>query len=405
MRILLVSNLYPPYWLGGYEQIAEWAAEGLRRRGHAVEVLTGRGAALVGRPEIHPDLDLDLEALCAMSSGAGIAFAPTLGEGLRRHVFNRTNYRTCLRLIERFHPDVASFWNTGFLTLSPLLAARRSRVPAVVHLSDVAFNPFRNPHAPAFPESLRGVARATVGGLLRLSRPLRFTVPSIFLKENLLRAEGLPASRMDLLPWPVGPAISATEPMARNGTPATRLLFVGSLIPEKGPDVLIAAFGRALAERSDLRLTIVGGGPRGYVDSLRQAASGLPVRFAGRLERPAVIEAYRSHDVLVFPSVWGEPFSLVPLEAMAMGLTVVATRTGGTPEAVVPEKTGLLVPPSDAPALAGAILRVVEDSPFARALAREGEAWARRTQGFERFLDRLESLYENCRDGGSRAGR
>ena len=405
MRILLVSNLYPPYWLGGYEQIAEWVALGLKRRGHVVEVLTGHGPALVGRPEIHPDLDLDLEALCAMSSGTGIAFAPTLGEGLRRHVFNRTNYRTCLRLIERFRPDVASFWNTGFLTLSPLLAARRSRIQTVVHLSDVAFNAFHNPHAPAFPEGLRGVARATVNGLLRLSRPTRFTVPSVFLKEKLVRGEGLPPSRMDVLPWPVEPAIGATEPMARNGTPATRLLFVGALIPEKGPDVLIDAFRRAHAVRHELRLTIVGGGPRSYVESLRDAANGLPVRFSGRLERPAVIEAYRSHDVLVLPSVWGEPYSLVPLEAMAMGLTVIATRTGGTPEAVVSEKTGLLVPPRDAGALAGAILRVAEDSPFARTLARGGEAWARQSHGFDHFLDRLEVLYENCRDGGSRAGR
>lgn len=405
MRILLVSNLYPPYWVGGYEQIAEWTAEGLRRRGHMVEVLTGQGPALAGRPGIHPELDLDLEALCAMSSDTGIAFAPTLGEGVRRNVFNRRNYRACYDLIERFRPDLASFWNTGFLTLSPLFAARRSRVRAVVHLSDVALNAFRNPHAPTFPEGLRGVARAAVAGLLRLSRPMRFTVPSAFLKEKLVRGERLPASRTDILPWPVEPAISATEPTTRNGAPPTRLLFVGSLIPEKGPDVLIDAFRRALAERPDLRLTIVGSGPRRYVEGLRDEARGLPVRFAGRLERAAVIEAYRSHDVLVFPSVWGEPFSLVPLEAMAMGLTVVATSTGGTPEAVVPEKTGLLVPPRDAAAMAAAILRVVQDSSFARGLARAGEAWARQHQGFDHFLDRLEVLYENCRDGGSRAGR
>jgi len=215
----------------------------------------------------------------------------------------------------------------------------------------------------------------------------------------------LPASRTDVLPWPVEPLIDATGPVARNGGSPTRLLFVGSLIPEKGPDVLIEAFRRALAERSDLRLTIVGTGPRGYVDGLREAARGLPVRFAGRLERPEVVDAYRSHDVLVFSSVWGEPFSLVPLEAMAMGLTVIATRTGGTPEAVVPGKTGLLVPPRDAAALADAILRVAGDSSLARSLAREGEAWARENRGFDSFLGRFEALYEDCRDGGSRAAR
>jgi glycosyltransferase involved in cell wall biosynthesis len=238
-----------------------------------------------------------------------------------------------------------------------------------------------------------------------LSRPERFTVPSIFLKERLVHGEGLPASRTDVLPWPVEPLIDATGPVARNGGPPTRLLFVGSLIPEKGPDVLIEAFRRAFAERSDLRLTIVGAGPRGYVDGLHDAARGLPVQFTGRLERPGVVDAYSSHDVLVFPSVWAEPFSLVPLEAMAMGLTVIATRTGGTPEAVAPGQTGLLVPRWDAAALADAILRVAGDSSLARALARGGETWARENRGFDGFLGRLEALYEDCRDGGSRAAR
>jgi len=159
--------------------------------------------------------------------------------------------------------------------------------------------------------------------------------------------------------------------------------------------VLIEALRQAIPSRPDLSLTLVGEGPAGYVASLRRSAVGLPLRFTGRLDHAAVIDAYRSHDVLVFPSTWEEPYAVVPLEAMSMGLAVIATRTGGTPEAVGDGDTGLLVPASDPPALAAAIIRLASDPPFARALAARGCAWAKSSQGFDPFMDRLTALYTN----------
>jgi glycosyltransferase involved in cell wall biosynthesis len=179
---------------------------------------------------------------------------------------------------------------------------------------------------------------------------------------------------------------------------------VGALIPEKGPEVLMEAFRRVASARKDLSLTLVGEGPKEYVASLRRAAEGLPVRFAGRLARPAVIDAYLSHHVLVFPSTWEEPFAVVPLEAMSAGLTVIATATGGTPEAVVDGDTGLLVPPGDPAALADAILRVLGDTELARALAARGRAWARGSRGFDAFMDRLAVVYaESAAPAAARA--
>jgi len=271
------------------------------------------------------------------------------------------------------------------------VAARRRGIPAVVHLSDVAANVFRNPHPPAVPRALRGLARAMVDTLLRWSRPARFVVPSAFLKERVV-GEGIPEDRTLTLHWPVEPAVGGAG-TRRPTDDAPRLLFVGALIPEKGPAVLVEALRRACSKRADLSLTLVGEGPRGYVAALRRAAEGLPVEFAGRLDRAGVADAYRSHSILVFPSTWDEPFAVVPLEAMAVGLTVIATSTGGTPEAVVDGGTGLLVPPSDASALADAILRVAGDAGLARSLAARGRAWVRANQGFDAFMDRLESIY------------
>jgi glycosyltransferase involved in cell wall biosynthesis len=401
MRILQISNLYPPYWIGGYEQIAEWVAGGLRERGHVVDVLTGRGAAFEGRPEIHGELDLDLAAVTEMSAGEGIRFPTGLSYGLRRHVFSPANLGAALRAIDRLSPDLVSFWNPAFISFAPLLAARRRRIPAVVHLSDVAANVFRNPHPPAFPRPFRAFARSAVDALLRWARPDRFVVPSVFLKERAF-GEGIPKSRTEVLPWPVEPAVGRTQAPARDGA-VSRLLFVGAVIPEKGPDVLIEALRQATTSRPGVSLTLVGEGPAGYVASLHRAAVGLPVRFSGRLDRSAVIDAYRSHDVLTFPSTWEEPYAVVPLEAMSMGLAVIATRTGGTPEAVRDGDTGLLVPSGDPRALAQAILRLAADPAFARALAARGRAWASGSQGFDPFMDRLTVLYTNLTPAASRA--
>ena len=396
MRVLQVSNLYPPYWIGGYEQIAAWVTEGLRDRGHDVEVLTGRGDAFAGDARIHPDIDLDQPTLREMHMANGIAFPGGLVEGWRRHVWNRRNFEASRAAIASFRPDLLSFWNPSFVSFSPLLAARLSGVPAVVHLSDVAANPFRNPHPPAFPRPLRSVARWAVDQVLRRARPARFVVPSRFLRDRMIRAEGLPADRVDVLHWPVEPSISRAAPETARAGAARRFLFVGSLVPEKGPQVLLAAFREAARERPGLTLSFAGTGPRAYVAELQASAAGLPVRFLGRLERTAVTAAYREHDALVLPSIWDEPFAVVPLEAMALGLSVIATAAGGTAEAVEHERTGVLVPPRDPAALSAAILRLAADARFTESLAANGQAWARGTLAFPLFMDRLERLYEGA---------
>jgi glycogen(starch) synthase len=396
VRVLLVSNLYPPYWIGGYEQIAGWVSHGLRERGHEVEVLTGRGQAFAAEPWIRPELDLDQAAVREMDVAGGIAFPGGFAEGLKRHVFSRQNLEACRAAIASFRPDLLSFWNPAFVTFSPLLAARAAGVPAVVHLSDVTANPFRNPHPPAFPRPLRSAARWAVDQVLRRARPARFVVPSRFLRDRLVGAEGLPADRVDVLHWPVEPSISRAARVAARAGAARRFLFVGSLVPEKGPQVLLAAFREAARERPDLTLSFAGTGPRAYVAELQASAAGLPVRFLGRLERAAVTATYRQHDALVLPSIWDEPFAVVPLEAMALGLSVIATAVGGTAEAVEHERTGLLVSPRDPAALCAAILRLAADPRLTVSLAANGQAWARGTVAFPLFMDRLERLYQGA---------
>ena len=82
--------------------------------------------------------------------------------------------------------------------------------------------------------------------------------------------------------------------------------------------------------------------------------------FVGKVDRQALLNEYREADFLVLPSLF-EPFGIVLLEAMATGLPVVASRVGGIPEVVRDGRTGILVEPANARALADALMELCRD--------------------------------------------
>lgn len=135
-----------------------------------------------------------------------------------------------------------------------------------------------------------------------------------------------------------------------------RIGSVGRLDPEKGFDVLIAAAERLSADRA-IEVRIVGEGPE--LDRLRAAAAGLPVEFVGP-RRPGadIADFLRSLDVFVLPSTWREGRPNVLLEAIAVGLPVVATALPGMEEIL---SSGALIPPNDAVALADALETAAAD--------------------------------------------
>jgi len=157
---------------------------------------------------------------------------------------------------------------------------------------------------------------------------------------------------------------------------------VGRLDEVKGFAYLIEALGMLSTRELDVQLVIVGSGP------LRDELEGDVVRLglAGRVvfagQRTDVQGVYDALDVLAMPSVC-ESFGYVALEAMACGLAVVGTTTGGIPEVVAHGETGLLVRPRDSVGLAVALGRVLSDRELRR---RMGDAGRRRVM--ERFTER-----------------
>ena len=170
-------------------------------------------------------------------------------------------------------------------------------------------------------------------------------------------------------------------PSLRDGidsNPDERLVgFVGRLVKDKGGEILLKAAQRVLAVRLDTTFVFVGDGPSRQ--ELEEFATQLGirerVRFVGvRNDMPSV---YASFDVVALPSL-AESVPMCLLEAMAASRPVIATHVGAVPKMIIPEKTGLLLQPGDAKALAAAILRLLNDTALRRRLGENGREHVRR---------------------------
>ncbi|MDG9710868.1 glycosyltransferase [Streptomyces sp. DH10] len=183
---------------------------------------------------------------------------------------------------------------------------------------------------------------------------------------------GIPPHKIGIVPCGVDPdRFSPKGPAAPRGPHPHRLLQLGRLVPRKGAAVAVAA----LARLPGTELVVVGGPPADRLDDdpevrrlrgiARDAGVADRVRFTGAVPSEEVPPLLRSADVVVCPADY-EPFGIVPLEAMACGVPVVASAVGGQLDTVADPGTGRLVPPRDPEALARAVAGLLAD-PAARA--------------------------------------
>ena len=178
-----------------------------------------------------------------------------------------------------------------------------------------------------------------------------------------------------------------------------RLAVVGRLVERKGvADVIAALSGVPGAE-----LLVAGGPPAGGLDTdpevgrLRAVAAahgvGGRVRFLGQVGRRDLPAMLRSCDLVVCAPAY-EPFGIVPLEAMACGVAVVASAVGGLRESVVDGCTGRHVPPGDPAALGAVIRELLADEAARDALGRAGVARARECYGWPGIARATARVYE-----------
>jgi glycosyltransferase involved in cell wall biosynthesis len=399
MRLVFVTNLYPPYIVGGNEMLCDDVVKGLRARGHAVSVICGRGRRLA--PEIHGVLEIDLDRKEETFLGGR---KPTAWGAYKLHGFSPESYRATRRLLGSLAPDVVIVWNLYLASLAPLVAARRSRRPVVTHVCDkwlaAGLSRMETDLRPATTGNER-VSRALLSvtrPLLRhATRPRPIIAISRFIKDVYLAA-GFPDDAIEVIRLGVPTRVFASsDHSVRAAGEPLRLLFAGSLWEGKGPQVAVRAVGRLTRAGIPVHLDVCGSGTPNFLTWLDRIVAEEGVRdhvtFHGFVAPDEVRRFYQRGHVLVFPSQWDEPFAAVPVEAMAAGMAVVATTAGGTPEAITDGETGLLVPPGDVDALTAQIRRLSEDDGLRLRLGASAARRACEAFEFDQYVDRLEARY------------
>lgn len=197
-----------------------------------------------------------------------------------------------------------------------------------------------------------------------------FFAPSRFIADKLIGV-GCPADRIEVTPcgvWPEAFPPSTREPGL--------CLAVGRLVEKKAPEITVQAFLAVAGKHPEARLEVIGDGPlmdhcTALVD---EAGMADRVTFHGPQSHEVVAERMRAASVFLQHSVTAkngdtEGLPVALLEAMCSGLTVVATRHSGIPEAVEDGRSGLLVDEHDGPGMAEALARVLDEPHLAEDLA------------------------------------
>jgi glycogen synthase len=426
MRILFVSNLYPPNVVGGYEQLCFNVADAMYRRGHSVAVLAsnyGGGAAEYPGQAVYRSLQL--------LAGREI-YEPFAGDAEDRDQVNRSNLQALRNTVAQVAPDVIFAWNLSFLDRSLVTAlGEREAPPVVLMLTDNWLLSLQNPQYMSrffrehvfgptpfpLPSSRRPAyvsGRAWWERVLRRQRPamhptpiaapLRFPFAVVFgasFVRNLYADAGFSFVRDRVVHNGVRqrlhPEHSIGNRASRIHEPELRLLFAGRFVDLKGAHDLVAAM--PVITRAEptvgVRLTLLGDArDRAYVDRLHREVAASPC--ANMIEiRPPVPEAslpelFGAHDIYVFPSLY-EPFSLTLIHALACGIPTAASRVGGNVEIVRDGISGVLFNKGDPADLARAVLRLANDPELRTAVASGGREAATRFT-FENMVNGMENF-------------
>lgn len=373
MRILFISTFYPPYVVGGWEQLVQEINDHLRARGHATHVLTSTHG--VDAPSQEPGVDrvLTLE-------GDLYHYRPlsTLSYPARL----RRNLQHTRDAIDTFQPDVVFIHIMWNLSRGIAWTAEQLCPGRVVYYvadywpyeTDVHTQYWRDPAAKPLAKLLKQcLAPLSLALVHHQDRrfPLAFKkvlCVSHAVQDALAARAGIPSTSMEVVYNGVDtrqfqPRMQRREPR-ENGL---KLVYAGSLVPHKGVHTTIQALGelRKQGALQGITLTLIGAGHPSYEERLRTLVADLElehnVHFMGRVPRERMPDLLPQFDALLFPSTWDEPLARIVQEAMACGLAVIGTPTGGTPEILIDGVTGFVFEAENPQALADRILQLARD--------------------------------------------
>ena len=328
MRILFLSNLYPPEMLGGYELACRNVALAMSERGHDVRVLTSWCHLPVPLDEPSwVERGLDLYIHIPLASKSDVIATRDL------HSAVCSSYANTLRLlnvVRAFGPDIVYVWNLSGIGGAALLdLLNQIDVPWTLHLMDrVPVDIVSN--TPAAALGLFGAQGSDLYASARVLSMSQHLLEEIETLAGIVFPQGA-----DLIPgWADVSGALPHVSYLRDGI--ERFVTAGQVAPHKGIDLILDAAMRLKADGLPFTVDVFGDGdlPR-YVDKAKTMQVSDRVRFLGRRSQSELVQLYGAYDVFLFPTWEREPFGLAPIEAAGCGTPPIMTRNCGASERLV----------------------------------------------------------------------
>jgi glycogen synthase len=429
MKILIVSNLYPPHYLGGYELRCSQVAEYLHRAGHEVCVLTSSYRLPTDGTGVPESRNETINGVLVDRSLRHDWFDRPPGRFYALTLAKRqlADARRFIQVLDEFQPDIVNWWNMAGVTKTIL------PIPAARHLPDVCcvddtwliteyglcgekealfwFDFWRGAWGPSL---LRPLLRRSLGRWEKRTqhegiptqpfpnRPRHVCYVSEFMRFEHVKA-GLVFPSSEVIYGGVFPEHFHMERPALDKNGELRLLYAGYVDPTRGLHTIIEALGFLQPDlREKVRLSVARSGPpesikSEYLEQLRarieQLGLSSRVTFIGKIRHEDMPQVYRDHHVLIFPSIRKEGLPMTMMEAMCAGCAVITTGSGGAIE--IADVADLPVFPKDHPvALSRLIKKLVGDPELVSQIAKRGQDVVLRRFTFERMMENFCSTFQ-----------
>jgi len=419
VKLLIVTNLYPPHYHGGYEVRCAQVAEALQRAGHNVLVLTSAyGLPLSVLGGIQPGTE-EIGGVRVHRWLNQYAFPPqparwpwTLFQA-KRELWDARQF---LKILASFQPDIVSWWSMYGLSKTLLPIPHMWGIPDVHWIEhDWMISEYgpAGEKASAFWLSLwegnwgpgagrplfRLIGRRWEKRVMREGIPTR-TFPNspshvCFVSEflrTLHREAGLEFPSSEIIHGGV-PTTQFYEPVRDQGNTSEplRLLYAGQISPDRGLQTVVEAIARmAPGLHSRWTLSVAGPNSSSYFTGIQAQvyAAGLTgcVSFLGKVPHEQMPDLYKQHDVLVFPSTRQEGLPLTMLEAMLAGCAVLTTGSGGAMEIATAADLPLF-PKGDSIALSRLLTHLISHRAEVSQIASRGQQVALGEFSFNRMME------------------
>jgi len=401
MKIAVITNLFPPHYVGGFEIRCEQVSRALAAHGHEVVVLTSingveRPVVEKGDVPVHRIFDLYRQFTNPVTKET----YPWLLVRSDRSKTTRKNYRIARNVLLREKPDLVFAWSQSHLSLGPVRAAQDMGLPMAWTFGDPNISQYRPAPFSRRRKKLlhyiqdRYLWRDATWVGLDFSRT---HCVSQDIKRRLLEM-GLPVGNSQVIyrGIPIDQFPMRDDPGSLH-TPV-RLLFVGQIHSYKGVHTLVDAAHRLAGKHGPgyLVVSIVGEGVGEYKKRLCDQANAGPaeIRFLGKVAHKELSGVYREHDIFVFPSAGGgyEGFGATALEAMASGLPVVGTTQGGMAELFDHEVNSLVFEAENPGDLADKLEHIISGNDLRRRLVQTARRQMERDFTIQGYAEKMEQF-------------